>query len=176
MTRPNDARVGDKFVLNKDFKGYKKGDLLTLSYDDDSDNPRFSSEHGDVNYIRFNDLDPATCWDALTDANKLTDEILAECKNVLKTKGADYAGDNDVHENFKRNATRLGLTKYQVWALYFNKHVDAINNSIKRNPVAPQVESEPLSGRVVDAINYLIRLHSMLEEDKPTPSQQENKS
>lgn len=99
-------------------------------------------------------------------ANKLTDELLAECKNILKVKGADYSSDTDVHANFIRNATRLGLTKYQVWALYFNKHVDAINNSIKRNAVSPQVESEPLRGRIVDCINYLIRFDSMLEEDK----------
>lgn len=104
------------------------------------------------------------------EANKLTDELFLECKRILKEKGADYAGDNDVHDNFIRNAARLGLTKYQVWALYFNKHVDAINNSIKRNPIFPQVESEPLRGRVVDAINYLIRFESMLFEDESVES------
>lgn len=99
-------------------------------------------------------------------ANKLTDQLMAECKSILKSKGADYASATDVHANFIRNAQRLGLTKYQVWALYFNKHVDAINNSIKRNAVSPQVESEPLKGRIIDCINYLIRFDSMLEEDK----------
>lgn len=101
----------------------------------------------------------------IDEANKRSEELFIECKKVLKDKGADYSGDGDVHDNFIRNGQRLGLTKYQVWALYFNKHVDAINNSIKRSPTYPQVESEPLRGRVVDAINYLVRLESMIYEE-----------
>lgn len=101
------------------------------------------------------------------EAEKRTDALFKECIKVLRSKGADYAGSGgNVHDNFIRNAQRLGLTKYQVWALYFNKHVDAINNSIKRSPTYPQVESEPLRGRIVDAINYLVRLESMVSEEQ----------
>lgn len=99
---------------------------------------------------------------------KLAEELFNECIATLKSKGADYASNTDSLANFKRNAERLGMTKYQVWLLYFTKHVDAIINSIKRDPTSPQVESEPLRGRILDDINYLVLLHCLLEEDERT--------
>ena len=33
---------------------------------------------------------------------------------ILSAKGADYAGNEDALRNFKINADRLGLSKYQV--------------------------------------------------------------
>jgi hypothetical protein len=84
---------------------------------------------------------------------------------VGKSKGRDYAGEVDVLDNFKQAAVGTGMTKYQCWSIYFHKHVSAIMNSIKANPAAPQVESEPLAGRIVDCINYLQLLNSMLEEE-----------
>ena len=50
--------------------------------------------------------------------------------------------------------------------IYFNKHIDAIMMSIKRCPSQPQVESEPLTERIRDAINYLALLLCLLEEEK----------
>jgi hypothetical protein len=97
---------------------------------------------------------------------KLADELVNEAIGVLKAKGKDYSSDTDALANFKRNADKLGLTKYQVWSLYFTKHVDAIINSIKRDPVNPQVESEPIKSRVVDIINYGICLVALLEENE----------
>ena len=89
-----------------------------------------------------------------------------ECEEVLLKKGKDYSGVEDALANFKENAERLGLTKYQVWAIYFNKHVDSILNSIKANPESPQVESEPLEERITDVINYAVILEALLREDE----------
>ena len=89
-----------------------------------------------------------------------------ECLKVLLAKGKDYAGKEDSLANFKRNAERLGLSKYQVWATYFNKHIDSVNNAIKYNPINPQVESEPLTERIIDIINYAVILEALLSEDK----------
>lgn len=99
---------------------------------------------------------------------KIAREIFAECIKTLETKGADYASDTDALANFKRNAERLGMSKYQVWLLYFTKHVDAIINSIKRNPNNPQVESEPIRSRVIDNINYLILFDCLMGENDQT--------
>jgi hypothetical protein len=96
-----------------------------------------------------------------------TDSILAECFEVMGTKEVDYASQEDTMANFKRNAERSGLTKYQVWLIYFGKHCDAIFNAVKYHPNNPATEtkSEPLRTRVVDAINYLTILQNLMDED-----------
>lgn len=95
----------------------------------------------------------------------VTNEILGKCIAVIAAKGRDYSGESDSLANFKRNAERIGLTKYQIWATYFNKHIDAVNNSIKAAPEFPQVESEPIEERVVDIINYALILAALIRED-----------
>lgn len=89
------------------------------------------------------------------------DEI---CRNMCQNKSADYAGKTDVLANFKRNAARLGMSPYQIWAVYFNKHIDSINNAIAANPSAPACVTEPLKGRIIDAIVYL-KLLECLQQD-----------
>jgi hypothetical protein len=88
-----------------------------------------------------------------------------ECLSTMTLKGDDYAGDIDANRNFKRIAESLGLTKYQVWSVYFNKHIDAVNNSIKRNPERPVRKAEGLKESLKDIINYSGILLSMLVED-----------
>jgi hypothetical protein len=105
----------------------------------------------------------------IKDFNTNTEELFKDCFNLLDRKGADYSGVIDRFENFKKNGERLGLTKYQVWSVYFGKHIDAIFNSIKRDPNNPQVESEPLEERFKDAICYLALAAGMLKEDKDSP-------
>lgn len=96
---------------------------------------------------------------------KIAKEIFEECLNLLEKKGKDYSSTEDSLANFKRNAERLGLTKYQIWAVYFAKHVDSVLNSIKYSPNNPQVESEPIKSRVIDIINYAIILYALYSED-----------
>lgn len=85
--------------------------------------------------------------------------------DILISKGAAYSGNADVFDNFKRNAAYLGLTKYQVWLIYFHKHVDAIVNGIRQNPSNPVDKSEGMIGRIDDSTNYLDLLAGMLKED-----------
>lgn len=93
-------------------------------------------------------------------------ELMAKCLDVLKKKGTDYSGKMEAYKNFKDTAQRLGLTKYQVWLTFFDKHVNSIANSVKADPNSPHVESEPLEGRIIDVINYAIILGGMLKEDE----------
>lgn len=85
---------------------------------------------------------------------------------LLLMKGIAYSGNSDAFENFKRNGEKLGLTKYQIWAVYCSKHLDAIFNAIKANPLEPVDKSEGLQGRIDDAINYLELFSGMLKEDE----------
>jgi len=98
---------------------------------------------------------------------KIAQERFKECLETLLKKGKDYSSSEDCLSNFKRNAERLGLTKYQVWLVYFMKHVDSICNAVKSNPDNPQVESEPLEGRITDIINYALILEALITEDRP---------
>lgn len=90
----------------------------------------------------------------------LIDDVWATVHHLNKTKGADYSGDEDVLANFKRNAKRLGLTKEQVLGVYMNKHLDAIDTYIRDG----NIKSEPIEGRISDAIVYLLLLRAMVRE------------
>lgn len=102
----------------------------------------------------------------IEERQRLAEEIFEECKDILRKKGKDYAGNQDSLANFKDGGMELGRTKYEVWAVYFYKHVKSILNSIKANPNNPQTESEPLRGRIHDIINYAVILAALLEEDE----------
>ena len=87
--------------------------------------------------------------------------VIAECDRVLATKGRDYTQGEGRLKNFYRNGERLGIPARQVLGIYLNKHLDAIETFIKRG----QVESEPIEGRIVDAVNYLLLLAKMVREE-----------
>lgn len=96
---------------------------------------------------------------------KLAKELFSERLQLQIDKGKSYAGDGDALDNFKRNAKLTGMSKFQVWLIYFLKHIDAIINAIKDNPQMPQDQTEGLKGRIVDAENYLDLLYCLLTED-----------
>ncbi|MEW6006150.1 MAG: hypothetical protein AB1695_12630 [Stygiobacter sp.] len=95
---------------------------------------------------------------------KITDNLYKLRLKILQDKGKAYANNEDVNSNFKVVAELLGLTPFQVWAVYFLKHIICITNSIKDNPESPVDLTEGLKGRILDAQNYLDILQSLLEE------------
>ena len=102
-----------------------------------------------------------------TERLKFAEGIFEQCLDIMRTKGLSYASQGDAAENFKRIAEATGMTKYQVWAVYFGKHVLSLNNAVKRNPELPAVaDGEPIAGRVADIINYAVLLAMMVEDDE----------
>ena len=102
-----------------------------------------------------------------TERMEFAEGIFEQCLDIMRTKGLSYASNADASENFKRIADATGMTKYQVWAVYFNKHVLSLNNAVKRNPDLPAVsDGEPIAGRVADIINYAVLLAMMVEDDE----------
>lgn len=94
---------------------------------------------------------------------------------VMKAKGRDYAGTDhqpDVNANFKRAAARWGVPVLAAWGVYFGKHIDAIETYVR---TGGQAESEPILGRITDAVNYLFILLALLEDPelKPDPNEEE---
>lgn len=90
----------------------------------------------------------------------LMDSVYDDLKRLNRTKGHDYAGDDDALANFKLAGQRLGLTPEAVWGVYASKHWSAIETYIKEG----QVESEPIEGRIKDAILYLFLLMGLVAE------------
>lgn len=124
-----------------------------------------------------------------TQLTKVIEDTLASTSALLISKGAEYASDNDRLDNFKKNATLLGLSPLQVWSVYAFKHVDAIQSYMRkvhaqynRNEalyddlamkdallLVDYKLSEPIEGRFHDAINYLFLGLAILHEIKNPP-------
>lgn len=98
---------------------------------------------------------------------ELIREMFEQCNiPLLDKKGHDYSGDEDANANFKIIASRMtALDKYDVWQVFFEKHVLAIYTWI----VDREIKSESLTGRITDAINYLFILYTMAYEDGAVP-------
>lgn len=91
---------------------------------------------------------------------EMMDAEYAAITEINRTKGHDYAGDEDALANFKRNAAALGLTPAQVWGVYAGKHWDAITTFVREG----DVKSEPIDGRLHDLILYSFLLLGLIRE------------
>ncbi len=96
---------------------------------------------------------------------QLTTYLFETALALGESKNKSYSDEADSLSNFKRNAELLGLTPYQVWSVYANKHIDSINNAVKNTPKLPVDPSESMEGRIIDVIVYLTILYCMLVED-----------
>lgn len=95
----------------------------------------------------------------------LTDELYKLCLEIMKSKGEAYSGQEDKLGNFKRVAKSLAMTPYQVWYVYFAKHLDSLASWIRQE----YKDSEPIEGRIKDLINYLFLLHALIIEKTTLP-------
>jgi hypothetical protein len=86
---------------------------------------------------------------------------------LTKSKGEEYSSSDDQLGNFRRLAEQTGLTMPQIWLVLFTKHIDAIRTFIKDEAAGVQRErSEPIEGRIDDAILYLYLLRGIVGEEK----------
>lgn len=88
--------------------------------------------------------------------------LWVECMEIMKSKGTAYSGVEDKLGNFKRVAKNLSMTPYQVWAVYFHKHIDALDSWLR----GEYMDSEPIEGRIKDGINYLLLLAGLIKEEQ----------
>ena len=89
--------------------------------------------------------------------------ILEKALDIMNAKQPEYTNKSiDVLHNFKSTAESIGITPMEVWAVFFNKHIQAIL-SHAGDPSMHQ--AEPIDSRYADAINYLFLGFAMLVED-----------
>lgn len=93
---------------------------------------------------------------------KFRDNLLADAFNITMAKGKDYTkGSEDVLRNFKETGSDLGIEPLKVWGIFAKKHWDAIVAYLKG-----KTESEPIRGRIIDLINYLVLLECLIAEQE----------
>lgn len=89
---------------------------------------------------------------SLTTFDVLVDAFFDKCKEIMKTKGADYTKKSDNKlANFEKAAQRRGINPLNIIGVYQDKHRDAIDSYIKNGELE---SSESLEMRFVDEINY----------------------
>lgn len=101
----------------------------------------------------------------------IVDDTFQACRQLLCVKGGEYAGSEDRLGNFKRGANDTGCTPQQVLWVYLSKHLDSIKTFIRDDAAnASRERSEPITGRIDDAINYLVLLKGLVvEKADPKP-------
>lgn len=95
-----------------------------------------------------------------SDFRQLLDETSDRLRELTTSKGVEYSNSDDQLANFKRLSQRLGLTPEAVILVYLTKHLDAIDSFVRTG----RVHSEPITGRIDDAILYLVLLKAQIAE------------
>lgn len=95
-----------------------------------------------------------------SDFYKLMRDTFAAIEGLSRTKGAEYADERDQLSHFKESGAEAGVTPEQAWLIFFNKHDRAVKSFVRNG----MVHSEPIEGRIHDAILYLVLLKAMIVE------------
>ncbi len=89
--------------------------------------------------------------------------ILEKALEIMDAKQPEYTNKSiDVLHNFKSTAESIGIKPMEVWAVFFNKHIQAIL-SHAGDPSMHQ--AEPIDSRYADALNYLFLGFAMIVEN-----------
>lgn len=113
--------------------------------------------------------DPLGHWSAGIDDPHFI-KCVMDCWDLYKKKGMDYTQgewEKDRLANFRMAARDAGVTVFQSWSVLFSKHLHAIQSYVRNG----RVESEPIQGRIHDAINYLILLMLIAIDKGDIPSE-----
>jgi hypothetical protein len=103
---------------------------------------------------------------------KHTEMLFKSCLETMDSKGSEYSGTDDKFANFKRLSVSLGMPMEVILMVYFTKHIDSITSFVHKRSEGKTVAeiesglSEPITGRIMDAINYLFILAGMVQEVK----------
>lgn len=95
---------------------------------------------------------------------RIAEDTLNKVMTTIELKNKDYGADDDALDNFYKSALMLDRAPFEIWAVYFFKHVDGIMNSIKKNPEDPTGEAENIEHRIQDGIAYLAIAMGILKD------------
>ena len=94
---------------------------------------------------------------------KIVEEQMNRCKDMLMKKGTEYDYETaDRLGSFKRGAVILKISPKQVLTGYLNKHIISIYDMCTGNKM---YSVEQWNEKITDAINYLLLLRALVEEE-----------
>jgi hypothetical protein len=89
-------------------------------------------------------------------------ELLQEVQDMNGTKAQEYTDGRERFHNFNQEAKDLDIERLKVAEIFLNKHMCAIKAYVRNGRIS---SNEPIRGRFVDAIKYLVLMAGMVEED-----------
>ena len=93
---------------------------------------------------------------------QLTEKIWQEIQKTRDAGQKEYARtDSNVFANFERTGKSLGIPPQKVLMIFLMKHFDGIISHVEGHTS----QREPVTGRIKDAIVYLMLLWGMVEEE-----------
>ena len=100
--------------------------------------------------------------------NKLSEDMYQEEVQIRDAGQAEYARDEDnVFANFERVGATLDIPREKVLMIYLLKHIDGIVSYIDGH----KSQRESVTGRITDAIVYLMLLWGMCEDKEYNENQ-----
>lgn len=100
-----------------------------------------------------------------TEFQFLFNSFIKELETLSNLKGGEYAPNADRLENFKRNAEELGLTPFDVWAVYAGKHWDAVRTFVRdQREGRERPRLEDIGSRAHDLALYCILFLALVED------------
>ena len=96
------------------------------------------------------------------DFKRASDNLLNTAINIMADKGPEYTiGDEDVLNNFKSTAKKLGVDPLIVWYAYFDKQVSSVAAHVSNEDLN---KAEPMLSRFADIINYAQLGYALFKE------------
>lgn len=105
---------------------------------------------------------------------QIFDATILELRTLLKVKGGEYSGSEDVLANFKRAAANTGAEPLTCLFIYMAKHWDSFSTYVRdKQTKQDRPRSEPILGRLDDLINYAILAKALIAEQEGAVPPQE---
>jgi hypothetical protein len=93
--------------------------------------------------------------------------LCVRLQELSGTKGREYAGEEELLLNMKEQAIECGVRPETVLHIFMTKHLRAISTYVRDTQAGnKRALSEPIEGRIEDAILYLALLRVMVRESK----------
>ena len=96
--------------------------------------------------------------------NKLLDCRIETTKQVLASKNAEYARNNDKLSNFKRAASLEQSTPEKALSGMLTKHIISVYDMIDDLEQGKNGKIETWNEKIGDTINYMILLEALINE------------
>lgn len=100
-----------------------------------------------------------------TDFEKVFDEQIALCRNILGSKAKEYATDGDRLHNFKLSAGLLRTNQIKSIASLMSKHTVSVYDMANDSADGKTFSLALWNEKITDSINYLLLMKAAVLED-----------